>query len=144
MSNSKINNKFEEVKSNGNWTLPNVALALGSFMVFHPVGIAAVAWLAFGKDVNIARTLKEKYNQYGPSIKQKFNSDSYKTGSTPNNAYNKYHADQVAEYEAEIKRQSNAASSEANEFNEFVNKRQASKDAAEFTEFMETKNSDNK
>ncbi len=134
--------KFEKMKNvtpnQSNWNLPNIACMVGGFMVFPPIGFATVAWLVFGKNVDIIGSAKNKYEEYAPGVKSSF--DKYKTkGSTDNSAYNDYKADQVAAYEAEIERQNNQVSEEEKLFNEFVKSRQTDKDRAEFADFLKSK-----
>lgn len=138
MSNNKFEKIVETQKQNSNWNLPNVAFMVGGFMIAAPVGIATAAWLALGKNVNIGSSLKQKYDQYSPSIKAKFNSATSSSNYSENDAYKTYKAEQVATYEAEIKRASDEANDEEKKFYDFVKSRQSAKDKAEFNDFIKS------
>lgn len=129
--------------NHSNWNLPNVACMVGGFMIFAPIGFATVAWLVLGKNVDIIQSAKNKYNEYAPSIKSKFDKYKAKPGNySENAAYNEYKAEQVAEYEAEIERQNSNVSDEEKQFYEFVKSRQTDKDREEFAEFVKSKQKD--
>lgn len=143
MSNSEHNEKFTKIKSQSNWNLPNVAFMVGGFVVAFPVGVATAAWLALGKDVNIARTLKGTYDEYSPAAKSKYddlkNSFGNKFGNNnnPDNAaYQAYKAEKAAEYEAAAHVAAEEAKTEEQQFNEYMAWQKQAKDEASFADFQ--------
>lgn len=140
MPHSKTENKFNNHNSQSNWTFPNIAFMVGGFVVAFPVGVATAAWLALGKDVNVARTLKDTYNEYSPTAKQKFDdlkqNWSHKGNNPDNAAYQAYKAEKAAEYSYEAKQRAQQASTEEQQFNDYMAWQKQAKDQASFADFQ--------
>lgn len=140
MNHSTSYNNYKCRNSNSNWRLPNVAFMVGGFMLFPPVGFAVLAWLVIGKNVDIAGTIKSKFNSGSPSMKQQFKSKRH-YGHTGNSAFDSYKADSISALEEEMQRRKEQLKEEETQFSEFVVNLQKSKDQAEFDQFMKVQES---
>ena len=140
MSNSDKKDKFTKYNGQSNWTFPNIAFMVGGFVIAAPVGIATAAWLALGKNVNIASTIKNTYDEYSPIAKQKFDDvkDSWgQKGNNPDNAaYQAYKAEKQAEYAEETKKRETEATTEEQQFNDYMTWQKHAKDQASFADFQ--------
>ena len=142
MSNSHKKEKFTKYNGQSNWTFPNIAFMVGGFVIAAPVGIATAAWLALGKNVNIASTIKNTYNEYSPIAKDKyenFKSDWQNKGTNSTNdnaAYQAYKAEKQAEYAEEAKQRDEAHKSEEQQFNDYMAWQKQAKDEASFADFQ--------
>lgn len=137
MNHSATQKHYKCRNSNSNWRMPNIAFMVGGFMLFPPVGFAVLAWLVIGKDVDILKSIKSKFNSGAPSMKQQFKS-KYHASQTGNSAFDSYKDDAITALEQEMQRRKEQLKQEETQFNEFVVNLQKSKDQAEFDQFMRT------
>lgn len=140
MNHSATRNHNKCRNNNSNWRMPNIAFMVGGFMLFPPVGLAVLAWLVIGKDVDILGSIRGKFNSGAPSMKQQFKSNRH-YGRTGNTAFDSYKADSISALEQEMQRRKEQLREEEKYFNEFVINLQKSKDQAEFDQFMQAQKS---
>lgn len=134
MNNSTANKQYKCGGSGSNWSGSNLAVMIGGFILFPPIGFAALAWMVIGKNVDIVGTVTGKFNSMS-SAKGKFTKARH-YGNTGNMAFDSYKADSIAKLEEEMQRRKEQLKSEESAFNEFVVNLQQSKDQAEFNQFM--------
>ncbi len=134
MNNSTTDTHYK-TKFKGNWRLSNVAVMVGGFIVFPPIGLGVLAWLIIGKNVNIIGTIKDKLNNLNSgTYNYEFKKPNF--NRTGNHAFDSYKEESIAELEKEMERRKANLRQEETAFKEFVINLQKSKDQAEFSQFM--------
>ncbi|NRA88668.1 MAG: DUF2852 domain-containing protein [Rhizobiales bacterium] len=140
MNNTATTNQYKS-GSNSNWKLPNIAIMVAGFVIFPPVGFAVLAWLVFGKNVDIANKISNKFNGMSTGRKCCKSSKKRHYGNTGNMAFDSYKADSIAKLEEEMQRRKVQLKEEEVQFSEFVTNLQQAKDQAEFNQFMKAQES---
>ncbi len=136
MSNSASQNQYKYEHNNSNWSGTNLAVMIGGFVLFPPIGFIALAWMVFGKNVDIIGTIKGKASKMSRSSHCKGRGHRRHYGNTGNMAFDTYKAESISKLEEEMQRRKEQLKEEQTAFNEFVINLQQSKDQAEFNQFM--------
>ena len=115
--------------SNRRWSPLNIALMVGGFVLFWPLGLAMLAWIIWGDEIR--RIWNETKSQFG-SVSRATPTWTHSTSATGNMAFDEYRSRELRRLEEE-RRKIDAMRAE---FEEFLNEVRRAKDQEEFERFM--------
>lgn len=115
--------------SNRRWSPLNIALMVGGFVLFWPLGLAMLAWIIWGDEIR--RIWNEMKTQFG-SVSRPASRWTPSAAATGNMAFDEYRARELRRLEEE-RRKIDAMRAE---FEAFLNEVRRAKDQEEFERFM--------
>lgn len=114
----------------GNWAGMNIAVMVIAFILFWPIGLFILYWIASGRHVSaLPNTVRRKWDEhFGQSRGMSF-STRFQTGNTVFDAFQQTQYDRIREIKEEIKLR-------AQRFQDFKANKKRREDEEEFNSFM--------